>query len=158
MHRTRAHTSTFTPRANHSRPIKTRNARNENGVPLVPLSGVNGHHRAIRIKAIGETPQGALGKDANDIVEALQRTHRDAVIFTVFSQRSKKHGIGPLAIESPGASQQFIRDGVDYFVRSRPADAFSKKLHLQYKFGSKSALVILKGNFCWEKSIRASSA
>lgn len=43
-----------------------RNAWNENGVPLEPLSGVNGHHRDIRIKVIGETSQGALGKDAHD--------------------------------------------------------------------------------------------
>ena len=67
--------------------------------------------------------QETLGNDANDIVEALRRAHRDAVIFKVFPQRSKKHGIGLPILESPGASQQFIRDGVDYFVRSRPADA-----------------------------------
>lgn len=79
--RTRAYTSSFAPRANPSRPVETRNARNENGVPLEPLSGVNGHHRDIRIKVIGETPQGALGKDAHDIVEALRGAHRDAVIF-----------------------------------------------------------------------------
>lgn len=101
--RTRAHTSTFTPRANHSRPIETRNARNENSVSHEPLSGAYGHHRDIRIKEIGETPQGALGKDAHDIVEALRRIQREAVIFKVFPQRSKKHGIGPPILESPGA-------------------------------------------------------
>ena len=125
MRRTRAHTSTFAPRANPSRPVETRNARNENSVPLEPLSGVNGHHRDICIKVIGETPQGALGKDTHDIVEALRRAHREAVILKVFPKRSKKHGIGPPILESPGASQQFIRNGVDYFVRSRPADALS---------------------------------
>lgn len=42
LRRTRAHTSTFAPRANPSRTVETRNARNENNVPLKPLSGVNG--------------------------------------------------------------------------------------------------------------------
>lgn len=84
IRRTRAHTSTFAPRTNPSRPIETRNARNENGVPLEPLSGVNGHDRDICIKVIRETPQGALGKDAHDIVETLRRAHRDAVICKVF--------------------------------------------------------------------------
>lgn len=121
--RTRAYSSVFVPRANHSRSIETRNARNKNNVPLEPLSGVNSHHRDIRIKEIGETPQGTLGKDAHDIIEALRRIQRETVIFKVFPQRSKKYGIGPLVIESPGATQQFISDGVDYFVRSRPADA-----------------------------------
>lgn len=125
LRRTRAHTSTFAPRANPSRTVETRNARNENNVPLKPLSGVNSHHRDICIKVIGETLQGALGKDANDIVEALQRTHRDAAFFTVLPQCSEKHGIGPLVIESPEVSQQFIKNGFDYFVRSRPADALS---------------------------------
>lgn len=37
----------------------------------------------------------------------------------------QKHGIGPPMLESPRASQKFIRDGVDYFVRSRSADAIS---------------------------------
>lgn len=45
---------------------------------------MNGHHRDIYIKVIGETPQGALGKDAHDIVETLRRAHRDAVICKVF--------------------------------------------------------------------------
>lgn len=84
MRRTRAHTSTFAPRANHSRPIKTRNARNENSVPLEPLSEVNGHHQDVCIRVIGETPQGALGKDTHDIFEVLRKAHRDAVIFKVF--------------------------------------------------------------------------
>ena len=125
IRRTRAYTSSFAPRTNRSRPIETRNARNENGAPLEPLSGVNGHHRDICIKVIGETPQGALGEDTNDIVEALRRAHRDVVIIKVFPQRSKKHVIGPPILESPGAIHQFIRDGVYYFVRSRPADALS---------------------------------
>ncbi|MFR4499623.1 MAG: hypothetical protein ACLT5D_21970, partial [Bacteroides fragilis] len=101
--RTRAHTSTFAPRANRSRPIGTRIARNENNIPLDPLSGVNGHHRDIRIKEIGETSQGTLGKDVHDIIEALRRIQRDAVIFKVFPQRPKKHGIGPPILESTGA-------------------------------------------------------
>lgn len=125
MRRTRAYTSTFAPRANHSRPIKTRNARNDNSVPLEPLSGVNGHHQDVCIKVIGETPQGALGKDAHDIVEALQRAHRDAIIFKVFPKRSKKHGIGPPILESPGASQQFIRDGVDFLSAANRLTPFS---------------------------------
>lgn len=151
IRRTRAHTSTFAPRTNPSRPIEARNARNENGVPLEPLSGVNGHHRNVCIKVIRETPQGTLGKDTNDILEALRWIHRDAIIFKVFPQRPKEHGIGLLVIESPGASQKLIRNGFDDFVRIRPANAFSKKLYLQNKFGSKTALGILKGNFCWEK-------
>lgn len=71
---------------------------------------------------------GSPRKDANDIVETLQRAHSDAVIFKVFPQRPKTHGIGPPILESPGSSQQFIRDGVDYFVRSRPADSFFQEV------------------------------
>ena len=106
MHRTRAHASTFAPRANHSRPIKTRNARNENSVPLEPLSGANGHHRDIRIKVIGETPQGAPGKDADDIVEALRRSQGDTVYRKVLPKRPKKRDIGPPLLESSGAMCQ----------------------------------------------------
>lgn len=62
-------------------------------------------------------PQEALGKDTNDIVEALRRINRDAIIFKVFPQRPKKHGIRPLVIESPGSSQKLIRNGFDDFVR-----------------------------------------
>lgn len=61
---------------------------------------MNGHDRDICIKVIRETPQGALGKDAHDIVEALRRIQREAVIFKVFPQRPKKHGIGPSILES----------------------------------------------------------
>ena len=71
----------------------------------------------------GETSRETLGKDAIDIVEVLRRAHRDAVTFKVFPQRSKKHDIGPPILESTGANQQLVRDGVDYFVRSRTADA-----------------------------------
>lgn len=63
--------------------------------------------------------------NANDIVEALRRARRDAVVFKVLPQRPKKHDIGLPILESTGATQQFIRDGVDYFVRTRPADALS---------------------------------
>ena len=90
MRRTRAHTSTFAPRANPSRPIETRNARNENGVPLEPLSGVNGHHRDTFIKVIRETPQVDLGKDTNDIIEALRQANGDAAYHKVLPQRPKK--------------------------------------------------------------------
>lgn len=117
---------------------------------------MNGHHRDIRIKAIGETSRGTLGKDAHDIVEALRQAHGDAAYRKVLPQRSKKHGIGPPIHESPGANQQLIRDGVDYFVRSRPADALLLTLHLQNKIGPKTAFVILKGNLCWEnESVQA---
>lgn len=90
MRRTRAHTSTFAPGTNPSKSTETRNARKEYSAPLEPFGGVNGHHRDVCIKIIEETPQGALGKDANDIVEALRRNHNDAVIFKVFPQRPKK--------------------------------------------------------------------
>ena len=69
---------------------------------------MNGHHRDVCIKVIGKTPQGALGKDAHNKVEALRRIQRDAVILKVFPQRPKKHGIGSSILESPGAAQQFI--------------------------------------------------
>lgn len=103
MRRTRTYTSTFASRTNPSRPIEARNARYENGVPLEPLSGVNGHYRDVCIKVIRETPQGALGKDANDIVEALRRNHGETAYRKVLPQRPKKHDIGPPLLESPGA-------------------------------------------------------
>ena len=64
--------------------IGTRIARNENNIPLEPLSGVNGHYRDVCTKVIREKPQGALGKDANEIVEALRRPMAKQLIARCF--------------------------------------------------------------------------
>lgn len=81
---------------------------------------------ALADKFVNELPYGVetvLEEMGSGLSEG--RMQRLAVIFKVFPQCSKKHAIELLVIKSLGASQQFIRDGIDYFVHSRPANAIS---------------------------------